>query len=510
MNTILSDSWILKIALKLYNITGSSWNSSFFMNITGRIVRFIRLSLDSSIIVHIITKKSCISGAWENCLIKSIILWLLMLPEKIFKNLFEKIEGRFKANIAHKAIIIIINNIHLLTAVMLFISLASPFKWNNLYASIMLTILTFLLFLKPAVTGEDGMNARIISFYVVVFVLAIIAAQVFSTSPGDSLRFFVFYANCFMIVLLIGSIKNTAQLRGVIEIILFGVTITGLLGIWVAITGAPVNPSLTDTAANPDMPGRIYSTIQNTNDYAESLIILIPFYLAVVLYSKSLARKFLFIIMAVPSFIALVLTYSRTSWIGFVIGIFIFIFFTNRKLLLPVIVLGLLGIPLVPQTIVNRVATIASGDTSIEFRFKILKTIIPILKDYWFSGIGLGTDVFREVVTKYPLYTEGAIPPHSHNIILQIWIESGIFGVLSFIGWMIHLFKAGINNIREQTDKTLKYAIIASISSISGVIAAGMGEHIWHEHRVMMLFWAVAGILISAISRKNNIGNAAI
>jgi hypothetical protein len=475
------------------------------MYIAGSIVQIIRASINSSAIIHIIKKESSISIAWENCLIRSIIVWLLMLPEKIFKRLYQKIEGHFSSSIAYKVLVVILNKIHILIAVMLFISLVSPFEWNNLYASIMLTILAFLLFLRPAVTGEAGVNRKIISFYSAVFAIAILAAQVFSTSPGDSLRFFAFYANCFMIVLLIGSIRTKAHLKSVIEIVLIGITITGLLGIWVAITGVPVNPSHTDLSANPDMPGRTYSTIKNTNDYAESLIIMLPFYLAVVLYAKSFIKKLLFITMAVPAFIALILTYSRTSWIGFAFGLLIFIFFANRKLVLPLIALGLLSIPLLPQTITNRVATIATGDTSIDFRFKILKTVIPIIKDNWLSGIGLGTDVFKEVVKNYPLYTDGSIPPHSHNIILHIWMESGIAGVLSFIGWMAHLFKTGINNIRDQKDKAIKYMIIASISSISGVVATGMGEHIWHEHRVMLLFWAVTGILAGAVFQENHI-----
>ena len=507
MHTILSDSWIIKTTLKLYSIMRSSWNNSFFMYITGSIVQFLKASINSSTIVSIITRESSISTAWENCLIRSIIVWLLMLPEKVFKLLYKKIKGHFSSSIAYKVLAVILDKIHLLTAIMLFISLVAPFEWNNLYASIMLIILTFLLFLKPAVTGAAGVNRKIISFYAVVFALAIIAAQIFSTSPADSLRFFAFYANCFMIVLLIGSISTKAHLQSVIEIVLLGITITGLLGIWVAITGVPVNQSLTDTVANPDMPGRTYSTIKNTNDYAESLIIMLPFYLAVVLYTKSFLKKLLFIIMAAPTFIALILTYTRTSWIGFAFGILIFMFFANRKLVLPLIALGLLSIPFLPQTITNRIATIATGDTSIDYRFKILKTIIPVIKDNWLSGIGLGTDVFKEVVKKYPLYTGGNIPVHSHNIILHVWIESGVVGALSFIGWMVHLFKTGINNIRNQKDKAIKYVIIASISSISGAAATGMGEHIWHEHRVMLLFWAVIGILASAISQKNKLEN---
>ncbi|NLL05170.1 MAG: hypothetical protein GX270_05150 [Clostridiaceae bacterium] len=64
---------------------------------------------------------------------------------------------------------------------------------------------------------------------------------------------------------------------------------------------------------------------------------------------------------------------------------------------------------------------------------------------------------------------------------------------------MIHLVKIGINKIRYESDKTIKCVIIACISSLSGVLITGMGEYIWHEHRVMLLYWAVVGLLTAAV-----------
>ncbi len=505
MYSILSESLILKMIFKLYNIVKNNLNNSYYLHIVNKFVQLIRIYLRSSIIKRIFTVKSHISNSWEYGHVNKIVRFVLLLPEKTLTMLYKKTEHFICRSITHRIIVMAINNIHLLTAILLFISLVAPFRWNNLYAFFILAILTLLLYLKPAVIGKEGLNVTGISLYTVVFVIAIFAAQLISISPSESFKFLIFYVNCFMLVILLkSSIKTTVQLQSVIEVILTGITITGLLGIWMAIIGVPVDPSLTDTLTNPDMPGRVYATIKNTNDYAESLLILLPFYLAVVTYSKSKVKKLLFTVMATPAFIALVLTYSRTSWIGLIAAILIFVFFANKKLILPLVIVGLLSVPLLPSTIINRVGTITTGDTSIGYRFKIFKTVLPIIKDYWFSGIGLGTFVFKRVVTRYPLYTEGWVPPHSHNIILHIWIESGIIGLLSFIGWVVHLFKTGINRVRYETDTTLKYTIIASISSLSGAMIAGMGEHIWHEHRVMLLFWAVIGIITAAIIQNGD------
>lgn len=501
MHLIISESFILRMILNIYRAVKDSLNNSFFVNIIVNLVKQFKIYFRSSIIIHIFTRKRLISEAWENSLVYRIVRYILLLPENIVKLLYKKCEKVFCVSIVYKVTVLAINNLHILTASVLFISLVAPFRWNNLYAFGMLVFLTFLLYIKPSVTGEEGIKVSAVSFYTVVFVLAVIVAQLFSVSPGESFKFLVFYTNCFMLVILfVSSIRTTTQLRNAIEVILAGITITALLGIFMSIIGVPADPSLTDTTANLDMPGRVYATIKNTNDYAESLLIFFPFYLAVIIYSKLTVKKVLFIAMAIPSFVAIMLTYSRTSWIGLVAATFIFVFFANKKMLIPLIALALFGLPFLPATVVNRIQTIISGDTSIGYRFTIFKTVMPIIKDYWFTGIGLGTFVFKNVVARYPIYTEGWIPPHSHNVFLHIWLESGIVGILSFFGWMIHLIKIGINKIRYELDKTIKYVIIACVSSLSGVLITGMGEYIWHEHRVMLLYWAVVGLLTAAVS----------
>ncbi len=500
MHLMISESFILRMILNIYRAIKDNLKNSFFVNIIENLVKRFRIYFRSSMIIHIFTRKSPISQAWESSLVYRIVRYILLLPENIIKLLYKKCEKVFCGSIVYKVMVVAINKLHILTASVLFISLVAPFRWNNLYASGMLVLLMFLLYIKPSVTGEEGIKVGVVSFYTVVFVLAVIVAQLFSISPGESFKFLVFYTNCFMLVtLLVSSIRTTAQLRNAIKAILAGITITALLGIFMSIIGVPANPSLTDTTANLDMPGRAYATIKNTNDYAESLLIFFPFYLAAIIYSKKTVKKVLFMAMVIPSFVAIMLTYSRTSWIGLVAAIFIFVFFANKKMLVPMAALGLFSIPFLPSTVVNRIQTIVSGDTSIGYRFTIFKTVLPIIKDYWFTGIGLGTFVFINVVAKYPIYTEGWIPPHSHNIFLHIWLESGIVGVLSFLGWMIHLVKIGISKIRYESDKTIKYVIIACISSLSGVLITGMGEYIWHEHRVMLLYWAVVGILTAAV-----------
>jgi len=251
---------------------------------------------------------------------------------------------------------------------------------------------------------------------------------------------------------------------------------------------------------NVGMPGRIYSTMENPNNLGQILLMLIPFYVAIILASSSFIKKFIIAGMGIPPLIALALTYSRSSWVGFAVTFLMFVLLTNWRYVPLFIFAGLAMIPVLPQTVYNRILTIWDPrDSSVNYRALINKTIRPMFEDYWLTGVGLGSDAFMKVVQNYPLHTK-VIPPHTHNLYIQIWIETGLIGVLSFIGFLVSTVKKGIKRIRMEDDRYLKYTIIAGISSLVGILVVGIAEYVWYYPRVMVIFWVVAGLLLAALN----------
>jgi putative inorganic carbon (HCO3(-)) transporter len=109
------------------------------------------------------------------------------------------------------------------------------------------------------------------------------------------------------------------------------------------------------------------------------------------------------------------------------------------------------------------------------------------------------------VVQNYSLgLIKGQIPPHSHNVLLQIWLETGIVGAVSFLGFMLGTLKKGIKAILNSPDKRCKNIIIAGIASITGILAVSFAEYVWYYPRVMMIFWIVVGLTLAAIKLSLN------
>lgn len=201
----------------------------------------------------------------------------------------------------------------------------------------------------------------------------------------------------------------------------------------------------------------------NPNHLAGVLTLYLPLALALVFgwrFSRcailgsllGLAGGILFLALVIGT---LLLTQSRSGWIGGTAGVLTLIFtasLTSRRRwirwlggALPVLaILGAVGaiLYLGPQTLGNRffgteaanpVAEVV-GNISLEGRVEIWSRALYAIQDFPFTGCGLGA--FRRVVPiLYPLFT---VPPdtdigHAHNIFLQTALDLGIPGLIAYL-----------------------------------------------------------------------------
>ena len=121
-------------------------------------------------------------------------------------------------------------------------------------------------------------------------------------------------------------------------------------------------------------------------------------------------------------------------------------------------------------------------DSSNSFRFNVYHSSFDMFKDNWLLGIGVGNQNFREI---YGLYMKTGFDALSaYNIFLEIAVESGIFALIAFLGFLITLFKNSIKFILN-SDKTKDVIIVSTaIISILAVCVHGLVDTVFFRPQI--------------------------
>ena len=136
-------------------------------------------------------------------------------------------------------------------------------------------------------------------------------------------------------------------------------------------------------------------------------------------------------------------------------------------------------------------------DSSNSFRFNVYKSAIQMFKDNWLVGIGQGNQNFREV---YGLYMKTGFDALSaYNIYLETAVESGIFALIAFLGFLFILIKDAVTNILRMTDVKSIIFISIPLLSIIGSMVHGMVDTVFFRPQLQIVFWTMCAVLSNQI-----------
>ena len=303
-----------------------------------------------------------------------------------------------------------------------------------------------------------------------------------------------------------------------IRVLVGAAALVALYGIYQYLQGIPIDVTQTDqtTGGASLAMGRADSTLGNPNVLAAWLLLAIPFSAALAFFAKNWLRKAFTASLTSIMIGCLLLTQSRSGWVGLFAAGAVFVFLIDWRLVPLFAAAGLLSIPFWPRFILDRLL-IAGADTSSVYRFTIYAGAFRMALDNWVTGVGIGLEYFKRYINNYVYFAYQTAPVHSHNLVLQIWLESGIIAVLSFFwalarlikkgGAFIFAQKRGLNPKRPMhylkpagTAYETRMILTACISAIAGFVTMGCFEYVWFFPRCMNHFFMILGIFYCAAS----------
>jgi len=238
-------------------------------------------------------------------------------------------------------------------------------------------------------------------------------------------------------------------------------------------------------------PKRALSFFVHPNFYAlwcaPLLALLIPDLMQAV-KSEKLKVKSIKVVAWVIGGAGLLLSLSQSGWLGLAAAIAVYLIFAADAKIRKIIFTSILFIIIVVFSVPNlrwRVILPFYGEKSAVSRISLWRDGISGVKDSPILGLGLtgfGKDYGY-------LNTDPNLDTHNfpHNIFLNFWVETGLLGLISFLGIAYLYIYRGLKN--RQNIFALGVALF-----LIALIAQGMVDNPYFKNDLALVFWLILAL----------------
>jgi len=232
-----------------------------------------------------------------------------------------------------------------------------------------------------------------------------------------------------------------------------------------------------------------------------------PITFSLFLYEKKSNYRKIYFVLSIAFIIAILLSNSRSAYLGTFVSILYFIWFSRKRILwlsvISMIILIYLYSPV--SSILNEL--FLRVNTGVSNRDIVWDVSFKLIKENWFFGIGSFT--LEQIIAKFfPLSYYGAILPYvhnAHNYLIQMAVQMGIPGLIFMIYLYYKYTKESIKCQIASTNSKAKALCMGTSAVMFAMIARGMFEAIGIvENGVIfphIYFWV---IMLYPIKRLNN------
>ncbi len=130
----------------------------------------------------------------------------------------------------------------------------------------------------------------------------------------------------------------------------------------------------------------------------------------------------------------------------------------------------------------------AGGDAD---RLKYWSAAFKMINEHPFLGVGLGT-----FMANFSKYLPGLNISYAHNCYLQIWAETGIFSLVSFMIFVISLLFLSIKKFLNSRD----FLLLGLLSGIAGFLVHTFFDANLYSLQLAYLFWVWISLIVARLN----------
>lgn len=364
-------------------------------------------------------------------------------------------------------------------------------QWVILATSV--AVISKALISKELLTySRNPLNISILIFCIIFG----LSAQISSGIPNGimlkyALYYGVFFAS-FYITLLV--IKDEKTIERTISFLCISTIAACMIALF-----------LTRSFASPETRLAGYALLSNPNSLGNFLAITTSFLIAYVTIAPlSRRKKILIFITAGISIISLILTLSRSSWLGFAGSIFILFLLRPRAWFMFIVLIGIV-ISIIGTSDVEK--RLLEKSASVEYRLDKARIALEMTPKS--PLIGNGPGAFETEIRNEEEYRPTELIRHTslENQYLLLLCEHGILGLLTFLTIIFIFLKECMNSYLQTEYAPLKSLALASGISVISCLFISFGETVFSFPKLNWLVGIIMGfffVMKRCSEKKNN------
>jgi len=308
-------------------------------------------------------------------------------------------------------------------------------------SALVVAVLTLAVFIPTQLGLENRISARLreVKLAVALLVTGLLSIPL-ALEPARAFQSLIEFSKVIVIfIVMVNVVRTEKRLLRLLLLVLF---VGCLLSLSALSDYAHGNLAM----RGQRIAGLIGGLFSNPNDLALHVVTMIPISVALLLASRGLLRKSVYLGASLLLAVGLVATFSRAGFIGFVcVVVFLVWKLAGRNRVIfatAALTVLLLGLMLAPGEYRDRLTT--TGDDSALARSDDLKRSLLIAARHPLFGVGMDN---------YILYSNTAHA--THNSYTQVAAEMGLIAFVFYFGFLLSPFK-GLRRLEQATRKLAK------------------------------------------------------
>jgi putative inorganic carbon (HCO3(-)) transporter len=306
---------------------------------------------------------------------------------------------------------------------------------------------------------------------------------------------FVFFYICVIVVRKRPSLlllAKTILLAGLVFALLAPIGVN-----WNLVKGIPIPAAIYNI-----FPLILPNTI-HPNVMASIIILILPLALAYALaYPANKIEKAGYFFLTGFMGLILLLTKSRGGYVAGAAGVIIVLWLLQKKrwalFLTGGSILAAAILLFTGSSASNEIVTGVTDPGTMQFRFEVWRIALRMMEDFPFTGIGMGS--FNDVAVRlypFPVVKD----PGAHNVFLQVGVDLGIPGLVTYAGIIGLMFCLGFSTFKTAAkahDKAILAAMAGGLGSLTAyTIHSLLDNGLWGTV-VAFLPWLIWALILTA------------